>query len=82
MRLIRRKFVKCLDVAQITEVLDTTISNLLPKPTSGSSEKLSSNKFTAKLDPIRGNPSSDDFDEIQGNTYRRIYMTPRNVILL
>ena len=65
------KYVDSLEVAKKTEGVDL-FQDLFPRLTSLSSEKLSGNGFTANLGPIREKPSSQDYDEIHGNTYCRI----------
>ena len=66
---------KTFEVARKTEELDPFL-NVLPKISYGSSGKLSdsgvSSKLASKLDPVKENDDSDNFDAIDGNTYCRV----------
>ena len=66
---------KTFEVARKTEELDPFL-NVLPKTSYGSPGKLSdsgvSSKLASKLDPVKENDDSDNFDAIDGNTYCRV----------
>ncbi|CUM57513.1 unnamed protein product [Debaryomyces tyrocola] len=66
---------KTFEVARKTEELDPFL-NVLPKASYGSPGKLShsgvSSKLASKLDPVKENDDSDNFDAIDGNTYCRV----------
>ncbi|CUM68572.1 uncharacterized protein PRCAT00006299001 [Priceomyces carsonii] len=67
----KKRLLERLDLAKKTEGQDP-FQSVLPRSTSGSSGKLSSNEFAGKLGSIKENSVSEDFDEIHGNTYCRI----------
>ena len=46
--------------------------NVRPRDPSGSSGKLAKRGFSGKLDPVREDDGSDNFDAIYGNTYCRV----------
>ncbi|CAG85694.2 DEHA2B16720p [Debaryomyces hansenii CBS767] len=69
------RLMKTFEVARKTEEQDPFL-NVLPKLSYGSSGKLSdsgvSSKLASKLDPVKENDDSDNFDAIDGNTYCRV----------